>query len=154
MEDVLHAIGFVIIGGAFFVSIMMEIITAYQFFLHTTKIDKLGPLEKIFNTPSHHRVHHGKNPKQIDTNFGAVFIIWDKIFGTFRSEEDVGIITYGVTTPPAKPLNPFYIQLHEFFLMLKETWQHKDIRILFMGPDWLEKRVDKQSMPQDNITYR
>lgn len=137
----------------FSVIIMMEIITAYQFFLHTTKINKLGPLEKLFNTPSHHRVHHGKNTKQIDRNFGAVFIIWDKIFGTFRSEDDAGEIIYGVTTPPAKPLNPLYLQLHEFFLMLKETWQHKDLRILFMSPDWLEKKLNRKAILQDNIMH-
>jgi len=129
----------------FSVIIMMEIITAYQFFLHTSTIDKLGPFESIFNTPSHHRVHHGKNPMQIDKNFGAVFIVWDRVFGSFRSEEDAGVIVYGVTTPPAKPLNPLYLQLHEFLLMLKEGWQHKDLRILFMPPDWLQQKQAKQS---------
>ncbi|MFT4595538.1 MAG: alkylglycerol monooxygenase, partial [Psychroserpens sp.] len=62
--------------------------TLYQFWIHTTTIKSLGPLEWIFNTPSHHRVHHGSNPKYIDKNHAGSLIIWDRMFGTFKQEED------------------------------------------------------------------
>ena len=59
----------------------------YQFWLHTEAIDRLGPLEWILNTPSHHRVHHGKNVPYLDKNHGGILIIWDRLFGTFAREE-------------------------------------------------------------------
>ena len=71
----------------------------YQFLIHTETIGKLGWLETFMNTPSHHRVHHGREPKYIDKNFASVFIIWDKLLGTFQAEEETP--DYGVTTPPA-----------------------------------------------------
>ncbi|GDY26322.1 sterol desaturase [Agarivorans sp. Toyoura001] len=58
-----------------------------QFFVHTQAIKSLGPLEWLFNTPSHHRVHHGRNPQYIDKNYAGVFIIWDKLFGSFEKEQ-------------------------------------------------------------------
>jgi len=112
----------------------------YQFFMHTEAVGRLGFVEKIFNTPSHHRVHHGSNPEQIDRNFGGVFIIWDKIFGTFRDESQAGEIKYGVTRMPEKPLNPFYIQLYEMVAMLKDIWRYKDLRILYKHPDWVMEK--------------
>jgi len=60
----------------------------YQFWIHTEHIGKLGCLERIMNTPSHHRVHHGKDPKYIGQNYASVFIIWDRMFGTFKEEEE------------------------------------------------------------------
>ena len=117
----------------------------YQFFLHTEQVRKLGWLEKVMNTPSHHRVHHGSNPKQIDTNFGGIFIIWDKLFGTFRSEEDAGEIKYGVTRMPAKPYNPFYLQVHDWVDMFKDVWRYKDLRILYKHPDWAQQHYGTQA---------
>ncbi len=117
----------------------------YQFFLHTEQVRKLGWLEKVMNTPSHHRVHHGSNPKQIDTNFGGIFIIWDKLFGTFRSEEDAGEIKYGVTRMPEKPYNPFYLQVHDWVDMFKDVWRYKDLRILYKHPDWAQQHYHLQT---------
>lgn len=79
----------------------------FPFFLHNKYVQKLGPLEWIFNTPSHHRVHHGKNLAYIDKNFGGLFIIWDRLFGTFAEEKEP--VIYGVrgiepTRNPAKLL--------------------------------------------------
>ncbi len=71
--------------------------TLYQFWIHTRLIDKLGPIEWVFNTPSHHRVHHGRNPRYIDRNHAGVFIIWDRMFGTFVPETDEPV--YGVVKP-------------------------------------------------------
>ena len=116
----------------------------YQFFMHTEAVGRLGWAEKIFNTPSHHRVHHGSNPEQIDRNFGGVFIIWDRLFGTFRDEDDAGEIKYGVTRMPEKPLNPFYIQTYELVSMLKDVWRYKDLRILYKHPDWVLEKYGEQ----------
>src|SRR3569623_1734853 len=68
----------------------------YQFWIHTETIDRLGPLEWIMNTPSHHRVHHGANVEYLDRNHAGIFIIWDRLFGTFEREE--ARVVYGLTT--------------------------------------------------------
>src|SRR5690348_5989810 len=82
---------------------MLVIHGTYPFFIHTRTIGKLGILEYIFVTPSHHRVHHASNEKYLDRNYGDVLIIWDKIFGTFQKEDDKEAIVYGLT----KPLNTY-----------------------------------------------
>lgn len=69
----------------------------YQFLQHTRYVPKLGPVEWIMNTPSHHRVHHGREAKYLDRNYGGIFIIWDRLFGTFQAEEEEP--TYGITRP-------------------------------------------------------
>ena len=71
----------------------------YQFWIHTDVISNLGPFEYILNTPSHHRVHHGRNPYCIDKNYAGVLIIWDRIFGTFAPERDNEPIAYGLIHP-------------------------------------------------------
>ncbi len=90
--------------------------TLYQFWIHTRAIGKLGFIERIFMTPSHHRVHHGRNPKYIDKNHGGTFIIWDKLFGTFYEEEEEP--TYGITKPLAS-WNPIWANVHYW----QELWQ-------------------------------
>ncbi len=77
----------------------------YQFWIHTELVDKLGPLEWILNTPSHHRVHHGVQEQYLDKNYGAILIIWDRIFGTYEREEER--VVYGTTTPLAS-YNPVW----------------------------------------------
>ncbi|MBF1800942.1 sterol desaturase family protein [Alloalcanivorax profundimaris] len=72
----------------------------YQFFIHTTLVGRLHPwVEWLFNTPSHHRVHHGRNPDYIDRNYGGVFIVFDRLFGTFTEERDDQPVEYGITRP-------------------------------------------------------
>ena len=60
----------------------------YQYWIHTETIPKLGPVEEVFNTASHHRVHHGSNRQYLDRNHGSIFIIWDRLFGTFEREDE------------------------------------------------------------------
>ncbi len=79
--------------------LMVAVNTLYQFWIHTRLVDRLGWLEYIINTPSHHRVHHGQNPKYIDKNHAGTLIIWDMLFGTFQWEEEEPV--YGVTEPVA-----------------------------------------------------
>lgn len=68
----------------------------FQFWIHTEIISNLGPLELVLNTPSHHRVHHGRNPYCIDKNYGGVLIVWDRLFGTFAAELRDEEIAYGL----------------------------------------------------------
>lgn len=110
----------------------------YQFWIHTEAIDRMGFLEKFMNTPSHHRVHHGRNPKYIDKNHGGTFIIFDKWFGTFQEEEERP--TYGITTP-VQSWNPVWVNISHYAIMKKELGMipHlKDkVRYLFNKPGWL-----------------
>jgi len=71
---------------------------AYQFVQHTRYVPKLGPVEWVFNTPSHHRVHHGRQAQYVDKNYGGILIIWDRLFGTFAEEQEEP--DYGITMPP------------------------------------------------------
>jgi sterol desaturase/sphingolipid hydroxylase (fatty acid hydroxylase superfamily) len=94
----------------FFICHQIEVI--YQFWIHTEYIRKLpAPIEYIFVTPSHHRVHHSKNEKYLDKNFGSTFIIWDRIFGTFQAEEEQTL--YGITKP-VNSYNPITLNFHEW----------------------------------------
>lgn len=121
----------------------IELNLFYQFFIHTETVGRLPGFEKIFNTPSHHRVHHGSNPEQIDTNFAGVFIIWDKLFGTFVDERDAGEICYGVARMPSNNTNPLHIQLFEFVAMFKDLWHYKDLRVLYKHPDWVDEHYGR-----------
>ena len=85
--------------------------TLYQFWIHTRTIGKLGPFEWVFNTPSHHRVHHGCDPKYIDRNYAGTLIVWDRLFGTFQEEEEEP--TYGITKPLAS-WNPLWANVHVY----------------------------------------
>ena len=85
--------------------------TLYQFWIHTRTIGKLGPLEWVLNTPSHHRVHHGCDAKYIDRNYGGTLIIWDRMFGSFQVEEEEPI--YGITKPLAD-WNPVWANFHYY----------------------------------------
>lgn len=93
-----------------------------QFWYHTTYIGKMGFLEKIIVTPSHHRVHHAINPIYIDKNHGQIFIIWDKLFGTFQEELDSEPPIYGITVP-ARTWNPIKINFQHLWVMIKDTFR-------------------------------
>ena len=110
-----------------------------QFWYHTRHIGKMGFLEKIIVTPSHHRVHHAINKEYIDKNLGQIFIIWDRIFGTFQEElKDVPPV-YGITRP-ARTWNPIKINFQHVGLLIKDalrTKKFKDkVRIWFMPTGW------------------
>ena len=90
----------------------------YQYWVHTELIGKLGWMEKIFVTPSNHRVHHGQNDYCIDVNYGGIFIIWDRLFGTYADERDDEKVCFGVRKP-LNSLNPVWANLHYYV----ELWQ-------------------------------
>lgn len=99
----------------------------YQFMLHATWIPKLGPLEWVLNTPSHHRVHHATNPEYIDRNYGGVLIIFDRLFGTFAAERDEVVIRYGLVEP-LRSNNPVWIAFHAWVALGRDLWQARDWR--------------------------
>jgi sterol desaturase/sphingolipid hydroxylase (fatty acid hydroxylase superfamily) len=98
-----------------------------QFWYHTRHIGKMGFLEKIIVTPSHHRVHHAINPEYIDKNHGQIFIVWDKLFGTFQEELDTVPPVYGITRP-ARTWNPITINFQHFSLLVKDAWRTKNLK--------------------------
>lgn len=95
----------------------------YQFWIHTEAIGKLPkPVETIMNTPSHHRVHHGRNPRYLDSNYAGVFIIWDRMFGTFVPELDEETVDYGLVYNLGT-FNPLRVAFHEWVGIFKDVTQ-------------------------------
>ncbi len=113
----------------------------YGILVHTQSIKKLPVwIEYFFVTPSHHRVHHASNIPYLDKNMGMVFIIWDRIFGTFREETADEVPHYGITRPIEKPFHPIHIVTHEWTEIgrdLKKSKSLKDkLNYLFRPPGW------------------
>jgi fatty acid hydroxylase family protein len=111
--------------------------TLYQFWIHTRVIGRLGPLESVLNTPSNHRVHHGRDPKYIDRNHGGTLIVWDRLFGTYQAEEEEPV--YGITKPLAS-WNPVWANFHYWAELLREarrTPRRADrLRLFAKPPGW------------------
>ena len=111
------------------------IITIYQFWIHTREIKKLGILELILNTPSHHRVHHSRQERYMDKNHAGVLIIWDKIFGTFMDEKDEPI--YGIY-PRQQTLNPLMANINPLkeliIYFIKANGLKNKFNVLFRSP--------------------
>jgi sterol desaturase/sphingolipid hydroxylase (fatty acid hydroxylase superfamily) len=101
------------------VVILLAIGLRYQFFLHTEAVPRLGPLEWVLNTPSHHRVHHASNPGLIDKNFGGMVIVFDRLFGTFAAEPKHEALRYGLVHKLTSK-NPFVIAFHEWGRMARD----------------------------------
>jgi sterol desaturase/sphingolipid hydroxylase (fatty acid hydroxylase superfamily) len=118
-----------------------------QFWYHTRLIDKMGWLEYVIVTPSHHRVHHAINPEYIDKNYGQIFILWDKWFGTFQPELGEVQPVYGVKRP-VHTWNPFLIGLQHIWQIMKDAWRTRSVadkfRIWFMPTGWRPKDVEAQ----------
>ena len=124
----------------FFITHQIEVL--YQFWIHTEYIVKLPrPIEYIFTTPSHHRVHHARNDKYLDKNYGSTFIIWDRIFGTFQPEEEKA--DYGITRP-VNSYNPIYLCFHEWMDIVKDVRNSKSLKeayaMTFTRPSRLEEK--------------
>ncbi|GAB4092011.1 sterol desaturase family protein [Flaviaesturariibacter terrae] len=118
--------------------LMQQVSLIYQFWIHTELVKKLpAPIEFLFNTPSHHRVHHGSDLKYLDKNHGGILIIWDRIFGSFQPEEERP--TYGLTTNIAS-FNPFVIALKTWGDLFRRvlgaaSWRER-VGYLFGAPGW------------------
>jgi sterol desaturase/sphingolipid hydroxylase (fatty acid hydroxylase superfamily) len=119
----------------------------YQFFVHTERIDKLPrPIEFIFNTPSHHRVHHGSDQIYLDRNYGGILILWDRLFGTFQAE--LHRPKYGLTTPVGT-YNIIRLQFHEYAAILRDlrqahSWGDR-LGYIFGPPGWQPTTSDAGS---------
>jgi sterol desaturase/sphingolipid hydroxylase (fatty acid hydroxylase superfamily) len=108
----------------------------YQFWIHTKLVGRIGSVENILNTPSHHRVHHGVNDEYLDRNYGGIFIFWDKLFGTFTEEKETP--RYGITTP-LESRNWLWINSHGWAEMWTAMRERKTffgkLRCVFGAPD-------------------
>ena len=118
---------------------MKAVSLLYQFWIHTELVRSLGPLEVVFNTPSHHRVHHGSNPRYIDRNHGGTLIVWDKLFGTFEPENPADPVCFGLTRN-IHSYNPVRIAFHEWLDLFRDArrapgWRNKFLYV-FGNPGW------------------
>jgi len=130
--------------------------TLYQFWIHTRAIGKLGPLEWVLTTPSNHRVHHARNPKYIDRNYGGTLIVWDRLFGTFKEEEEEPV--YGITTP-LRSWNPLWANLSHWATLVGYARQARGwdrLRFFWKRPGWRpESMGGTQTAPEvDRASYR
>ena len=107
-----------------------------QFWYHTEHIKKMGFIENILVTPSHHRVHHALNPEYLDKNYAQIFIFWDKLFGTFQPERADLPPVYGITRP-ANTWNPIKINFQHLWLLIQDAWRAqswKDKLLIWFKP--------------------
>lgn len=135
--------------AVFFIANQLSVL--YQFWVHTEAIGKLHPfIEKYFGTPSNHRVHHGSQEKYLDKNFGAVFMIWDHLFGSFQYEDEKP--RYGITSLLKSKLNPLYLNIHEFQDIISDVKRAKGFRkkmyYIFASPDVIAKQKLKKETVQ------
>ncbi|MEQ8486519.1 MAG: sterol desaturase family protein [Pseudomonadales bacterium] len=111
----------------------------YQFWVHTEHVPALGPMEWVLVTPSNHRVHHAKNPCYLDRNYGGVFIVWDRLFGTYQAERPEEPCVYGITHPLAS-WNPIWANLHVWVETIRDTARTRRLRdklkLWFSSPAW------------------
>lgn len=131
------------------VVLVVAINLSFQFFIHTEVVRRLGPLERVLNTPSHHRAHHARNPEYIDRNFGGVLIIWDKLFGTFTPEDDNNPPDYGIHRQ-IYTNNVLTMIFHEWRDMLHDALQPGPLWLrlkhLWAPPEW--QRPESQAEPE------
>jgi sterol desaturase/sphingolipid hydroxylase (fatty acid hydroxylase superfamily) len=130
---------------------MLSLNLLYQFWIHSEWIPKLGWLEYVFNTPSHHRVHHAANLDYLDANYGGVLIIFDRLFGTLIVERDDLPCRYGLVKPLTSN-NPFVINFHAWRALARDVWQarswRESVRYIFGPPGWAP---DGQGMTTENL---
>jgi len=139
------------VPGEVFVSVA-GINLVYQFWVHTKHIGHLGILEKIFITPMNHGIHHAKNKEYIDANYGGVFIIWDRMFGTYIPERSDIKPVYGTATPLSS-WNPIWANFQVFSIMVKDTiktksWKDK-IKVWFAKTYWRPEDCIEDKDPKD-----
>jgi sterol desaturase/sphingolipid hydroxylase (fatty acid hydroxylase superfamily) len=125
----------------------------YQFWVHTRLIGRLGPLESVLMTPSHHRVHHAQNARYIDRNYGGMLITWDRLFGTFEPERDDEPVVFGVRKP-LHSWNPFWanFQVYDYLLfdaLRASRWRDK-VGIWFRRTGWRPADVEAK-FPKRNV---
>ncbi len=153
ISDFVNPFSFLLLPAALFgvttdVIIMLGVVMLFGgFWYHTQLIDKMGFLEKILVTPSHHRIHHAINPVYIDKNYGGITILWDKLFGTFQEELPDVKPVYGITRQ-VNTWNPVKINFLHITLLFKDAWRTSNIwdkfRIWFMPTGWRPADVEEK----------
>ena len=124
----------------------------YQFWVHTEHIGHLGWMEKVFITPMNHGIHHAKNKEYIDANYGGVFIIWDRMFGTYTAQRSDLKPVYGTATP-LNSWNPLWANFQVFSIMIKDTiktksWRNK-VKVWFSQTYWRPDDCIEEKNPND-----
>jgi alkylglycerol monooxygenase len=138
------------------IGIVIAISTLYQFWIHTELIDRMGKFEWLFNAPMHHRVHHAINPQYLDKNYGATFIIWDRLFGSYVEETEPCV--YGLVKP-LKSYNSIWANLDYWktligYSLRTPLWRDK-LRVWVKGPEWQPPGVQTlQAAPVSRETYQ
>ncbi len=131
------------------VLLMMGLNLSYQFWVHTEAVRRLpGWFEAVFNTPSHHRVHHGSNTRYLDRNHAGVLIVWDRLFGTFSPEADEEPVVYGLTENLGT-FSPFWVLVHGYADLLRDMrrapgWRQRG-QYLTRAPGWSHDGPDKRA---------
>ena len=120
----------------------------YQFFIHTEVVGRMwAPIEFVFNTPSHHRVHHGSNQQYLDKNYAGILIVWDRMFGSF--EPEVAPVVYGLTKN-IETYNPFRIETHEWVAIYRDVRRAGSFRhavgYVFRHPGWTPSTADAPAL--------
>ena len=135
---------------------MLGLNLLYQFWIHATWIPKLGPLEWVLNTPSHHRVHHARNAAYLDCNYGGVLIVFDRLFGTFVAERDDLPPVYGLTTP-LHSYNPVKIAFHGWLALGRDLLAARSpmalLRTLFGPPPALQSSASAAAATPPGRTH-
>lgn len=152
--------GFIFYLPWLYVGIPAEILFAsgafnlvYQFWVHTEHVPKLGVLEYVFVTASNHRVHHAQNPIYIDRNYGGIFIVWDRLFGSFQEELPGEPCIYGIRKP-LRSYNPFWANVHVYWSVFLDSWRAErwpdKVKIWFKRPGWRPAGLD-QAFPVEKV---
>jgi alkylglycerol monooxygenase len=125
----------------------------YQFWVHTRFVTTIGPLEKFLVTPMNHRVHHARNPEYIDKNYGGFFILWDRLFGSYKPEDKILPVDFGITRG-LNSWNPLWANLHVYVDMFRDSWltpRWKDKLTVWLGTTgYVAPGVNKEAVTPGN----
>lgn len=162
ISDFVHIFFFLSIPAALLglpsavIATVLPIFTFAQYWYHTRQIGRLGWLEHIIVTPAHHRVHHALNPIYLDKNYSAIFILWDKLFGTFQEELESEPPVFGITRP-VQSYNPITINFQHLALLFQDAWRAEKwmdkLTIWFRPTGWRPKGFEEK-YPVQKITDR
>ncbi|MEY4738497.1 MAG: hypothetical protein RL302_2816 [Pseudomonadota bacterium] len=131
----------------------------YQFWVHTEQIGKLGWFDRVFCSPSNHRVHHAVNDRYLDRNYGGLLVVWDRLFGSFQEELDADPCIYG-TRGPLNSWDPLWANAEVYWALAQDSWATQrwadKVRVWFMPPGWqpedLKRTQPKPAFHLDSVT--